>query len=104
MSATTTITLQETKHSSRGNNRRDNRGEEVANDVGDLPRLSSHHNSHEEAGNTIDETPPANAHVPLQRWNHPRGNVWRLAFAFLSFIIAGMNDAAIGVRQSFIPT
>src|SRR5690606_11925843 len=34
-----------------------------------------------------------------QRWCRPRGNIARLAFAFLSFFIAGMNDAAVGVRR-----
>ena len=33
----------------------------------------------------------------VQRWCRPRGNIARLAFAFLSFFIAGMNDAAVGV-------
>lgn len=36
--------------------------------------------------------------LELQKWNYPKGNVPRLGFAFLSFIIAGMNDAAVGVR------
>ncbi|EWZ81103.1 hypothetical protein FOWG_15088 [Fusarium oxysporum f. sp. lycopersici MN25] len=34
--------------------------------------------------------------LELQKWNYPKGNVPRLGFAFLSFIIAGMNDAAVG--------
>lgn len=33
----------------------------------------------------------------VQRWCRPKGNILRLAFAFLSFFIAGMNDAAVGV-------
>jgi hypothetical protein len=44
-----------------------------------------------------DVTPPAHAHGEVERWNKPKGNIGRLGFAFLSFIIAGMNDAAIGV-------
>ncbi|KAM5515495.1 major facilitator superfamily transporter [Fusarium oxysporum f. sp. phaseoli] len=36
--------------------------------------------------------------LELQKWNYPKGIVPRLGFAFLSFIIAGMNDAAVGVR------
>ncbi|KAH7123472.1 major facilitator superfamily domain-containing protein [Dactylonectria estremocensis] len=31
------------------------------------------------------------------QWNKPVGNISRLAFAFLSFIVAGMSDAVIGV-------
>lgn len=50
-----------------------------------------------------DVPPPATAQPIQQRWNKPRGNIGRLAFAFLSFIIAGMNDAAVGVR-SFLVT
>lgn len=45
-----------------------------------------------------DDEPPLHAHGEVERWNKPRGNIGRLGFAFLSFIIAGMNDAAIGVR------
>lgn len=48
-----------------------------------------------------DDTPP-HAQSEAERWNRPRGNLGRLAFAFLSFAIAGMNDAAVGV--SFIST
>lgn len=47
-----------------------------------------------------DDTPPPHAHGEVERWNKPKGNIGRLGFAFLSFIIAGMNDAAIGVRTS----
>ncbi|ELQ32839.1 hypothetical protein OOU_Y34scaffold01028g8 [Pyricularia oryzae Y34] len=32
----------------------------------------------------------------LQRWNHPRSNIARLAAAFWAFIVAGANDAAYG--------
>ncbi|KAK5993095.1 Bypass of stop codon 6-like protein [Cladobotryum mycophilum] len=39
---------------------------------------------------------PLNARTELERWNRPRANTGRLAFAFLSFVIAGMNDAAVG--------
>lgn len=47
-----------------------------------------------------DDVPPPHAQGEVERWNYPRGNIGRLAFAFLSFIIAGMNDAAIGVCVS----
>lgn len=43
-----------------------------------------------------DDTPP-HAQSEAERWNRPRGNLGRLGFAFWSFIIAGMNDAAVGV-------
>lgn len=44
------------------------------------------------------EQGPENVTTGVQRWCRPRGNIGRLAFAFLSFFIAGMNDAAVGVR------
>ncbi|ROT42674.1 MFS general substrate transporter [Sodiomyces alkalinus F11] len=42
------------------------------------------------------------AHGEVERWNYPRGNVLRLAFAFLTFIIAGMNDAAVGALIPYL--
>lgn len=35
----------------------------------------------------------------LERWNHPRINVWRYLCAMLGMIIMGLNDAAFGVRH-----
>jgi hypothetical protein len=32
-----------------------------------------------------------------EKWNSPRGNVGRLVFVFVAFIVMGMNDAAVGV-------
>lgn len=44
--------------------------------------------------------PPPNNTVPaLQRWNHPKTNMWRVFATFYSFIILGANDAAYGVRR-----
>ncbi|EEY23516.1 conserved hypothetical protein [Verticillium alfalfae VaMs.102] len=68
----------------------------------DLTRVGSapqdpRRNSSEEVGDADGTGPPPGhvAHGEVQRWNHPRGNVPKLAFAFLSFIIAGLNDAAV---------
>jgi hypothetical protein len=44
-----------------------------------------------------DVPPPATAQSVVQAWNDPKGNIPRCGFAFFSFIIAGMNDAAVGV-------
>jgi hypothetical protein len=44
-----------------------------------------------------DDVPPPYAQTQAQRWNYPKGNMPKLGFAFLSFVIAGMNDAAVGV-------
>lgn len=46
----------------------------------------------------VDDSPPPHTHVEVERWNWPRSNAGRLVFACLSFAIAGMNDAAVGVR------
>lgn len=45
-----------------------------------------------------DDVPPPNAQSRTERWNYPKGNVGKLVFTFLSSIIAGMNDSAVGVR------
>lgn len=44
-----------------------------------------------------DGSPPADAQSVVERWNYPRGNIGKMGFAFVSFMVAGMNDAAIGV-------
>ncbi|KAL0932607.1 major facilitator superfamily transporter [Colletotrichum truncatum] len=49
-----------------------------------------------------DITPPADAHSELERWNSPKANMGRLGFAFVSFIIAGMNDAAVGALIPYL--
>lgn len=48
-------------------------------------------------GVSDDGAPPPDAHGPVERWNRPRANIGKLGFAFVSFIIAGMNDGAVGV-------
>jgi hypothetical protein len=40
---------------------------------------------------------PEHAQKEAERWNHPKSNVPKLGFVFISFIVMGMNDAAIGV-------
>ncbi|KAF6795362.1 major facilitator superfamily transporter [Colletotrichum musicola] len=51
-----------------------------------------------------DVTPPPNAQSELERWNYPKANVARIGFAFVSFIIAGMNDAAVGALIPYLET
>ncbi|KAM0460080.1 hypothetical protein ACHAO4_002210 [Trichoderma viride] len=46
--------------------------------------------------------PPMNAHTEAERWNRPAKNIGRLAFAFVSFAIAGMNDAAVGALIPYL--
>ena len=40
---------------------------------------------------------PALGVETLQRWNHPRINVWRTVVACYGLFIMGMNDATYGV-------
>ncbi|RMZ83394.1 hypothetical protein DV737_g1727, partial [Chaetothyriales sp. CBS 132003] len=70
---------------------------EISRGLGTSPGVSGR-NSLEAGDDDLrnDMSPPASATEVLQRWNQPRGNIARLAFAFFSFVIAGMNDAATG--------
>lgn len=52
---------------------------------------------------TDSDEAPENAQTQAERWNYPRNNVPKLAFVFVSFIVMGMNDAAIGVCISVLP-
>jgi cyanate permease len=70
-----------------------------------ISSVEDHHPSQcDEKAQAVDRTlPTANANspsspesTPQQHWNYPRSNVPRLIFAFLTFLVAGMNDAAIG--------
>ncbi|KAH7121757.1 major facilitator superfamily domain-containing protein [Dactylonectria estremocensis] len=38
----------------------------------------------------------------VEKWNYPKGNSAKLGFAFLSFIIAGMNDGAVGALIPYL--
>lgn len=65
--------------------------------------------SKSEATNARSELDELNAEaismpsVPLaQRWNQPSGNIPRLGFAFMSFMIAGMNDAVVGALIPYL--
>ncbi|OAQ67685.1 major facilitator superfamily transporter [Pochonia chlamydosporia 170] len=49
-----------------------------------------------------DGEPPADAQSQVERWNYPRSNVFKLGFAFLSFVIAGMNDGAVGALIPYL--
>ena len=53
--------------------------------------------SDEEDNVRAQADPPEDAQHVVQRWNEPRGNIFRLGFAFYSFIVTGLNDAAVGV-------
>ncbi|KJK79294.1 hypothetical protein H634G_05534 [Metarhizium anisopliae BRIP 53293] len=54
-------------------------------------------------GTTSDDSePPADAQGRVERWNYPRSNVFKLGFACLSFVIAGMNDGAVGALIPYL--
>lgn len=40
---------------------------------------------------------PTTAVSPVQTWNKPRTNVWKISATFIDFIVMGLNDAAYGV-------
>ncbi|KAI6780929.1 Bypass of stop codon protein-like protein [Emericellopsis cladophorae] len=79
----------------------------------ELARPPSTHNKHDgivpqEAATSSpvgdmqpDDGSPPHAQGEVERWNKPRGNIGRLAFAFISFMIAGMNDAATGLEEYY---
>ncbi|EGX96508.1 Major facilitator superfamily transporter [Cordyceps militaris CM01] len=46
--------------------------------------------------------PPPDAQSVVERWNYPRDNIGKMAFAFVSFIVAGMNDGAIGPLLPYV--
>ncbi|RFU73933.1 major facilitator superfamily transporter [Trichoderma arundinaceum] len=71
--------------------------------VGSDPKEASHveaapHVSDGDEGGS----PPPNALTEAERWNRPVKNIGRLAFAFVSFAIAGMNDAAVGALIPYL--
>lgn len=66
---------------------------------GILPKRNASKEQHQLTDSEgVGITSPPNANVEVERWNWPRANAGRLVFACLSFAIAGMNDAAVGVR------
>jgi hypothetical protein len=66
---------------------------------GILPNKNGSKENHQSTDSKgVDVASPPNAHIEIERWNWPKANAGRLVFACLSFAIAGMNDAAVGVR------
>lgn len=47
---------------------------------------------------------PTTASAPVERWNSPRINIYRLAATFWSFVVMGMNDAAYGAIIPYLET
>ncbi|KAF2472049.1 MFS general substrate transporter [Lindgomyces ingoldianus] len=47
---------------------------------------------------------PTTASERLERWNHPRMNLWRTLAAFGSFVVLGANDAAYGALIPYLQT
>ncbi|KAK2056598.1 major facilitator superfamily transporter [Colletotrichum caudatum] len=72
-------------------------------EVYELSHLSSTHGRSLEdiSPKRDDSNPPPHAHGTIERWNSPKGNVSRIALAFFSFIVSGMNDAAVGLETYY---
>ncbi|KAM3070151.1 hypothetical protein ACMFMG_003814 [Clarireedia jacksonii] len=51
-----------------------------------------------------DISPPTTAVDALQRWNHPRINVFRVGASFWGFLSLGMNDGAYGALIPYLET
>lgn len=51
-------------------------------------------------GTPAELPPPITEPLELQRWNHPRLNMWRCFACFMGMLIMGANDAAYGVRNN----
>lgn len=49
-------------------------------------------------------SPTTQADAKLERWNAPRGNLWRTLAAFWSFVVMGANDAAYGALIPYVRT
>lgn len=55
---------------------------------------------------TMTEPPATDSHDSrqnfraLEKWNQPRGNIYRSLAAFWSFLVMGANDAAYGVSAA----
>jgi hypothetical protein len=62
------------------------------------------------AGKTLQEqdpierlpSPTTQADAKLERWNAPRGNLWKTLAAFWSFVVMGANDAAYGALIPYV--
>lgn len=65
-------------------------------------RISNEQN-HEVQADLEGIPPPPDTAVPtLQKWNQPRGNIARLAAAFYSMFVFGLNDAAYGALLPYV--
>lgn len=47
-------------------------------------------------------SPTTQAAEKLERWNHPRSNLFRTMAAFWSFVVMGSNDAAYGALIPYV--
>jgi hypothetical protein len=56
----------------------------------------------EDAKEQLDCSVSSPSPPPLDKWNEPRGNMYRYFATIYSFIIMGMNDAASGVSVPWV--
>ncbi|GIC94870.1 putative MFS transporter [Aspergillus udagawae] len=45
--------------------------------------------------------PPGNVFPAMERWNHPKSNIYKIAATFWAFLVMGANDAAYGLEQHY---
>jgi len=76
-----------------------------------VPAVSKEQTQEDKNNTDIESTTPPSAHtepayavptLPLQKWNEPRGNITRLASAFYSMFVFGLNDAAYGALIPYL--
>ena len=67
----------------------------------ETPQAPSRH-SEEGLPAPAPEGDPGTGTEVVERWNHPRANIARVAACFWSFTVAGCNDAAYGVSPRFL--
>ncbi|CAL3962525.1 unnamed protein product [Diplocarpon coronariae] len=58
-------------------------------------------NEPKEALSRVHELEPQHVNYRLERWNQPKINAYRYLSALFTFVIMGMNDAAIGLEDYY---
>ncbi|KAI9731352.1 MAG: hypothetical protein M1834_005256 [Cirrosporium novae-zelandiae] len=58
--------------------------------------------SNSSSSSSSSSSTPSTAVSPVQTWNNPRINIWRLLSTFISFIVMGANDAAYGALIPYL--
>jgi hypothetical protein len=63
-----------------------------------IKTCTQNEDNHELASSETSHSPPAgNVFPAVERWNHPRSNIYKTLATFWCFMVMGANDAAYGV-------